>query len=171
MYDEQTMMPMFTTTNKDEVTLEIDLYRRALDVVFKIGLARSGRGSPTDPSAAAEETALSEYSDDAAEKCESYRFRIHFSHLDELLEVTEPSSELNRTFVISLSFAPFFWRKLHEPLSSIDPGAKYWNVWNSWFRQTGISLENSARSNAPVSLKQDGQIINIGLFPLVAQFP
>jgi RNA-dependent RNA polymerase len=164
------MMPMFTTTEKDSVTLEVDLYRRALDVVFKIGLARNRSGPPPDLATETEETGPLDDTENTEEKQESYRFRIPFPHLDRLLEAKEPSTA-GRAFIITATSVPCFWRKLHDPLKTLDLGSRHWDVWSCWFRQTGISFENRARASLPVSLKQSGQIINVGLFPLFVQYP
>lgn len=159
-------MPMFTTTENDSVTLEVDLHHRALDVVFKIGLARNQSNPPTEPAATGDETGSLGDTESAAEKVEHYRFQIPFSHLGRLLEVKEPSSTTGRVFVITAQSVPRFWRKFKDPLKTIALGTKHWDIRSCWFRQTGISFENRTRASLPVSLKQSDQIINIGLFPL-----
>ena len=170
LYQEDTMMPMFTTADQDEASLEIDLYRRALDIVFKIWL-KNDTSSDASPRKEEAEEGDGDYDDDGSntpkikptERFERYRFRIPFAHLEQLIEL-ETSSASGRAFLIDLPSAPFFWRKLHDPRLSIDERVKFWTSWNAWFRQTSITFDNSARKGLPVSLEQRGQIINIGLY-------
>ncbi|PWW72714.1 RdRP-domain-containing protein [Tuber magnatum] len=164
LHQEDEMMPMFTTRDQDEASLEVDLYRRALDIVFKIWLEKN---YSTDANQRQEE-ADDAHDDDnntpkikPIERFERYRFRIPFSHLEQLIEV-ETSSPSGRAFLIDLPSAPLFWRKLHDPRLSIDERVKFWTSWNAWFRQTSITFDNSARKDLPVSLEQRGEIINIG---------
>lgn len=170
LYQEDTMVPMFTTADQDEASLEVDLYRRTLDIVFKIWLKRD-TSADANPRQEDVEEGDGDYDDDGnntpknepIERFERYRFRIPFIHLEQLIEV-ETSSTSGRAFLIDLPSAPFFWRKLHDPRLSIDDRVKFWTSWNAWFRQTSITFDNSARMGLPVSLEQRGQTINIGLY-------
>ncbi|RPB04079.1 RdRP-domain-containing protein [Choiromyces venosus 120613-1] len=170
LYQEDTMIPMFTTTDTDEASLEVDLHRRALDIVFKIWLEKDNSTSTSTNQLQEESKEVDEYDDDdnntsrkLTDRYERYRFRIPFSHLEQLIEVeTSSTSGPGRAFVIDLPSAPFFWRKLHDPLLSIDDRMKFWTSWNAWFRQTSIAFDNSKRNGLPVTLEQRGGIINIG---------
>ncbi|KAG0637582.1 RNA dependent RNA polymerase-domain-containing protein [Tuber brumale] len=165
---EDTMLPMFTTADQDEASLEVDLHRRALDIVFKIWLKRDA-SALTNQTQEEAEGDDNDYDDDdrntpenkPIERFERYRFRVPFSHLEKLIEV-ETLSAPGRAFLIDLPSAPFFWRKLHNPRLSIDDHVKFWTSWNAWFRQTSITFDNGARKGLPVSLEQRGQTINIG---------
>ncbi|CAZ84178.1 unnamed protein product [Tuber melanosporum] len=168
LHQEDKMVPMFTTTGQDEASLDVDLHRRELDIVFKIWL-KNDASAQTNQSQEEVEGDVNNYDDDDSnapenkptERFERYRFGVPFSHLEKLVEV-ETLSAPGRAFLIDLPSAPPFWRKLHNPRLSIDDRIKYWTSRNAWFRQTSITFDNSARKGLPISLEQRGQTINIG---------
>lgn len=155
------MAAMYTTDNTDEVTFEVNLYYKQVDVIFNINLAKEAvMPVSTNPK---EQVEKQDSELEQKSKRESYRFRIPFAHLRTILEQGPVISERNRTLLISLPSPPIFWRKLHNVAKSHDHKARYWTTRDMWFRQTGIAFDPLLRSRLPISLKQTLPIIDTGL--------
>lgn len=163
MIEPKSMVAMYTTEDTDEVTFEVNLHFKQVDVIFNINLAKEEAtpGSTTNPKGKEKQTEKQDPELEQESRRESYRFRIPFAHLGAILEQGPVISEKNRTIIISLPSPPIFWRKLPVRMSH-DHKAKYWTSMDMWFRQTGISL-NRHRSKPPISLKQTLPIIDTGL--------
>lgn len=164
------MMAMYTTRDMDEITFEVNLFRKQIDVIFKIYLKKQGctSGSKSPTSSKSKEDLMDEEkleSEQEGGKWESYRFRVPFAHLGKILEQGPVVSDTDRVFLISLPSPPLFWRKLHNVARSHE-GGSYWTSWDMWFRQTGIDYNPQLRSCAPISLSQSVPIIiDTGLSP------
>lgn len=165
MIEPNSMVAMYTTGNTDEVTFEVNLHFKQIDVIFNINLAKEETtpGPTTNPKGKEKQTKKQDPELEQGSRRESYRFRIPFAHLGAILEQGPVISEKNRTILISLPSPPIFWRKLHNVANSHDHKAKYWTTMDMWFRQTGISFDPLLRSRLPISLKQTLPIIDTGL--------
>lgn len=151
------MMAMYKTKPIEEVTFEVNLYRRLIDISFRIYLNKEEH----DEAGIVEEE--DEDQQPVKDRFEHYRFRVPFSQLDKLYE--GPSSEgRKRNFILPLPSPPMFWRKLHDVLKSHEIGATYWTSFDAWYRQTAIVYNGRARQLRcdPISLRQSAPIIDMG---------
>lgn len=165
MIEPNSMVAMYTTGKTDDVTFEVNLYFKQVDVMFNINLARGEAtfGSTANPKGKGKQAEKQDPELERENRRESYRFRIPFAHLGAILEQGPIISGADRTILISLPSPPMFWRKLHNVANSHDHRAKYWTIQDMWFRQTGIALDPLLRSRLPISLKQALPIIDTGL--------
>lgn len=167
MIEPNSMVAMYTTGDMDEVTFEVNLHYKQVDVIFNINLAKEVTPESADLKDKDEQVEKQDPGQQDSERegnrRESYRFRIPFSHLATILEQGPVISEANRIIVISLPSPPLFWRKLHNVANSHDHRARYWSTRDMWFRQTGIAFDPLLRSRLPISLKQTLPVIDTGL--------
>lgn len=164
MIEPNSMVAMYTTGDTDEVTFEVNLYYKQVDVIFNINLAKEvTSGSTANLEENGEKTEKQDSEPEQKNRRESYRFRIPFAHLGTILEQGPVISEKNRTILISLPSPPIFWRKLYNVGNSHDPKARYWTTRDMWFRQTGIAFNPLGGAKLPISLKQTLPIIDTGL--------
>lgn len=166
MIEPNSMVAMYTTGDTDEVTFEVNLYYKQVDVIFNINLAKEvvTSGSTANLRENGEQVEKQDSELEMKNRRESYRFRIPFAHLGTILEQGPVISEKNRTILISLPSPPIFWRKLHNVANSHDFKARFWTTRDMWFRQTGIAFDPLLRSRLPISLKQTLPIIDTGLW-------
>lgn len=162
MTEPNVMVAMYSTNDTDKVTFEVNLFRKQVDVIFDIYIKEEETPSDLGLSGPKELEEEAEKQEQNGRR-ESYRFRIPFAHLSQILEQGPVISQGNRVFLISLPSPPLFWRKLHSVAKSHDHNANYWSSWDMWFRQTGIAFDPLRRSKLPISLRQDLPIIDTGL--------
>lgn len=167
MIEQNSMVAMYTTDETDDITFEVNLYRKQVDVTFNIYLAKEEipPGSELLPGPDEGEVQAENPESEQAGRRESYRFRIPFARLSQLMEQGPLISEKDRVFLISLPSPPLFWRKLNLVANSHDHTANFWTTWDMWFRQTGIAFDPLRRSKLPISLRQPLPIIDTGLWP------
>ena len=139
MFDASTMMAMFRLIRQRQmgISLELNLLRKIIDVQFQLDISL-----PTEK-----------------QRIERYRFRIPLAQLSRVRTVQD---ERSCALIISLDNPPNFYRRMHRVEASHEEDPRYWTEWDCWFRQTDIVHDPRSLMLAPLALKKDKPIIDIG---------
>ena len=161
MYEPTTMMTMYraTSTSQIPISFALNLFHRELVVTFPsyrrdIQISAQERSSPNTGSRLQQSDDPSIY--------QPFRFIIPFSQLHTLREVQDKA---NTVLLVSMETPPSFYRKLDEVLTH-DLASNRWSARDAWFRQTDIVYKPGELQNAPLTLKRNKPIIDIGTLGL-----
>lgn len=156
MYDAKTMMGMYRVAPNPQfgLTFRLNMLRREIEVQFQLhiqdGRTRLLASSPQARSSAK----YGKYN-----RTDLCRFRIPFAQLQTVHETR--TEEGHNVLVIPMDNPPNFYRKVNE-LDTHEDTATYWNMNDSWYRQTDIVYAPHHLKSASLTLKKSRPIIDIG---------
>ena len=156
MYDAKTMMSMYRVAPAPllPVTLRLNMLRREIEVQFQLHIQDERMQPPASATPPRSSAKIGKYN-----RTETYRFRIPFAQLQTVHETQ--TEEGHNVLVIPMDNPPSFYRKVDE-LNTHEDDATFWNVNDSWYRQTDIVYAPSRLRSATLTLKKTRPIIDIG---------
>ena len=92
----------------------------------------------------------------------SYRFLINLLDIQTVQKVSHDGDVFS--LIVVLDSPPRFFRRFNDIASSHASSGRYWNSWDSWYRQTDIVSNPSLIKGEAIALKKPNAIIDIGRF-------
>ena len=150
MYDEDTMMSMFTASASSQKAIQ---FRQSLlhrEIVMELELAiPDPQPSGTHPKA------------NKPNRIETFRFHIPFRQLEEVHRIQADQERV--VLLMSLDQPPRVFRKVEEDQTHEDNG-RYWTQNDAWYRQTDILCDPKSLRSSPLTLKKVKPLIDIGKY-------
>jgi RNA-dependent RNA polymerase len=87
-----------------------------------------------------------------------FKMRINLPQIKSVVQMRDPSTG-EFALVLTTCMPPMFYRKTDNTAGTHEQGAKYWNEWQTWLRQTGIG---PGKDGALVQLQKQDSGIDVG---------
>ncbi|TKA64867.1 hypothetical protein B0A49_07587 [Cryomyces minteri] len=143
MHNETTIVVRKTVQPMQDKPIQftLDLFRKEIDIRFDLHLR--------------------ENSDESNKlRPHAYRVRVPLEQMKYVYEMTDGPDR--RILIIPLDSPPNFYRKASNIDATHEAGSKWWNENVTWMRQTDIVHDRDRLRSAPLSLRKEDPLVDIG---------
>lgn len=150
MYDENTMMNMFTAcpSSRKAIQFRQSMLHREIVMEFELDIS-DPRPPGTHPKAG------------KLNRTETFRFHIPFRQLDEVHQIQADQEMV--VLLMSLDQPPRVFRKVDD-LHTHEDNGRFWTQNDAWYRQTDILYDPQSLRSSPLTLRKFKPLIDIGQY-------
>ncbi|KAK5013587.1 hypothetical protein LTR39_003572, partial [Cryomyces antarcticus] len=143
MHNETTIVVRKTVQPMQDKPIQftLDLFRKEIDIRFDLHLRENSGGSNKL-------------------RPHAYRVRVPLEQMKYVYEMNDGPDR--RVLIIPLDSPPNFYRKASDTDATHEAGSKWWNENMTWMRQTDIVHDRDWLRSAPLSLRKEDPLVDIG---------